>query len=99
MDQGKNIIIILVLIFILFYASKIIFFNNYFRIKFIKVWLTTIRMFGLILQRFCGNSFLFFRKKNQENTFDKKNYFWFFVFKIRKYDVFKEHFYFFPFVF
>ena len=33
-------IIILVLSFILFYASKIVFLNNYFRIKFIKVWLT-----------------------------------------------------------
>ena len=36
MDQGKNMIIILVLIFILFYVSKIIFLNNYFCTKFIK---------------------------------------------------------------
>ena len=40
MDQGKNMIIILVFTFILFYASKIVFKNNYFHIKFIKVWLT-----------------------------------------------------------
>ena len=40
MDQGKNMIITLVLPFILFYVSKIIFKNNYFRIKFMKVWLT-----------------------------------------------------------
>ncbi|RVW90690.1 putative alkaline/neutral invertase F [Vitis vinifera] len=40
MDQDKNMIIILVLPFILFYVSKIVFKNNYFCIKFIKVWLT-----------------------------------------------------------
>ena len=38
MNQGKNMIIILIFIFILFYAFKIVFFlNNDFRIKFIKV--------------------------------------------------------------
>ena len=40
MDQCKNMIIILVLSFILFYVSNFFFLNNYFRIKLIKVWLT-----------------------------------------------------------
>ena len=47
MDQGKNMIIILVLPFILFYVSKIVLKNNYFRIKFLKVWLTRTSVRGM----------------------------------------------------